>query len=109
MSYNIDFATFTTFSGTLPRGDTTVALTPGKWFITAFGTTLVNGSDTPGIHFVKNGTVIKESFSGNTPSPIWQNISVQDIVEIDDGDTFVIRFGYGIALNRTGYCCIRVG
>lgn len=109
-SVTSDKIDFTTISGVLPMGYTTVPLTPGKWLVMAFGTTLAGESATPGLEFYKNDVLGKCSYTGAGGSAVrWQNLSIQDIVDIQSGDTFKINFTFGVESHRTGYVCIRIG
>ncbi|WP_407457159.1 hypothetical protein [Fibrobacter sp.] len=110
-SDKIDFTTLTINSGTIPQASTiTIVNTPGRWLVFAFCTTTTPAdSGTPGLHLMLNGTVIKETYCGNTTEAQWENLVVFDIVTLTNGDSLTLLADKSnIPASRSEYIAIRI-
>ncbi len=106
-----DKINFSTLTGTIPEGTTTVSLTVGKWLVFAFITVIAPATGaTPGFYFLLNGSRISETCCGNSNRAIWENLVLIDSITIASGDVFQIKadssndYAY-----RSKYVAIRIG
>lgn len=74
----------------MAQGNTDLPLTDGKWIIFAYCTVLVSGTEKT-LELRKNGTAIRASYFGNNVSSVWSNISIFDIVEKTQSDTYTLK------------------
>lgn len=107
----IDFSTFVIQSGSVPAGENTLSLTPGKWLIFAY-ISLQNPTDgaTRNLRLAINNAVTVATFSGNTNTAEWENLCLFDYITVAANDVVkLIAEASSTPATRSKYIAIKLG